>query len=1224
LAPAIVTVCANPPQTRRVRLRLFGAPQVMIDERAVHVGSRKALALLAVLVLDGASARARLAALFWPDQDDASARRNLRREVFRLRDAGVPIDDGDAQSLALAAGPALACDVLDSATPRPSGILLDGFDRVADDEFSDWLSNWRVRLTQRGRVDAAQAAALHEQRGELRAALDLHLAQIDTDPTNESAAQHALRLHGRLGERDAALALFARLESQLHHQLGLAPLPATREIVQQLRTVGVRDAAPESSALLAPSATPSAVRRVPLPTWAPFAGRADERQRVIAAWQLGHTVFISGPPGVGKSRFAAECAGAHGAALFVNCRPDDLHLPYSSAVRALRALLDAAPDVELPSWATSELARLLPELGAPASDGADGTDSHEAGGDEARLRLFEAYAHAWLRLAEHNFNVIVLDDWQFADAASLQLWSFVDARDAAAEGSRRLAEVTHAVRRLVAFRSGELAPESLAHMRRQLAAGRATLLPLDGLPQADVQLLVQQLAGQSGATLFAQRLHDATEGNPLFVLETIRHLFELELLAVDPAGGWRTPFDSITSDYTELPVPPSARETMITRVRGLGAGAARLLEAASLAGDAFDLPQLSGTAALDDADSVAALEHAQAAQILRTEPDGEYRFTHDLFRQCVADSLSPARRALVHARLARNLASAGGVPARIADHFERAHLDREAAPWFVRAGDAAATVFDFDTALGHYQRALRLGLDAPAAYEAHDRRLTLLNHLYRTEEQLRELAVMAELAKSLDDSTAPFKLATKRAATLFNSGRVADALMHARWVAEGAPSLALRVYARYLVGAALMFLGDHATAAEQLRAALADAPAALPEYEPMICAYLSHIAVSSGALDVAQDHYERGLRAVEVVSGRFTRADMQNAGYRIAEASGQRAEAIRRLEQGIAFATSKGEVNSRINFLFNLIIVTLNGGNAAAARSRRVELMALLHDKSDSKARFFEHFSAGRLAVQEGDLALAWQSLQSAIDAAEAAGDTSMQRAARVTVAHLAADCGHTAALHQQIEKLATLGPHRDGELVLIEEALYAQLEMDTGHVSAARARMERACGAQKVQAHSADPDWQENTEFANVLRAAARLHVGDPAAARQALAAVRFSPRLMAMAAAVALDTAVATQTTDQAAVDEVASLLATGGLAPLEAARLWHALSAAYAQRGETRAAQDAASECQRLADALVSSVPATTAAELATLRKAILDQFESWRCASVKLAPLSYVSN
>ena len=387
-----------------------------------------------------------------------------------------------------------------------------------------------------------QAAALHEQRGELRAALDLHLAQLDADPTNESAAQHALRLHGRLGERDAALALFARLESQLHHQLGLAPLPATREIVQQCAQSGARCCA---GVRRVSGAIRHAFRRLPrrrCRSGRQFAGRANERQRVSQPGRRDLLFLSPVRRGVGKSRFAAECAGAHGAALFVNCRPDISTCPYSSAVRALRALLDAAPDVELPTWATHELARLLPELRALASDGAAGNDPPEAGGDEARLRLFEAYAHAWLRLAEHNFNVIVLDDWQFADAASLQLWSFVDARDAAADGARSLAEVAHAVRRLVAFRSGELAPASLAHMHRQLDAGRATLLPLDGLPQADVQVLVQQLAGQSGATLFAQRLHDATEGNPLFVLETIRHLFELELLAVDPAGGWRTPF----------------------------------------------------------------------------------------------------------------------------------------------------------------------------------------------------------------------------------------------------------------------------------------------------------------------------------------------------------------------------------------------------------------------------------------------------------------------------------------------------------------------------------------------------------------------------------------------------------------------------------------------------------------------------------------------------------
>jgi DNA-binding SARP family transcriptional activator len=1158
---------SEPAPPARIALLLFGAPRVVLDGRAVALGSRKALALLAMLALDGASARARLAGLLWPDQNEAEARRNLRREVFRLRNAGVPIDDGESQSLALAE--AFNCDALEATDM--GGILLDGFDHVAGEAYADWLSAWRGRLAQRGRQETARAAAAHTERGEWRAALALHLAELDADPTNESAAQHALRMHAKLDERNAALALFARLESQLHQQLGLAPLAATRELVQ--RFGAAREAQParaEATSMASPTPSP-----LPLPARAPFVGRDAERQAVLDAWQAGRTVFLAGPPGIGKSRLAAECAAAIGAVLFVGCRPDDAQVAYSSAVRALRALFDAAPDQELPDWVTRELTRLMPELGPPA-------DKAEADplGDEARMRLFEAYAQAWLRLAEGNFNVIVLDDWQFADAASLQLWAFVDAR--AQLGGEHPATP---LRRLVAHRSGELAEASLALQRREVDAGLATLLSLDGLPLPEVQSLVQRLAGQSGAALFAQRLHGATAGNPLFMLETIRHLFDRQLLSVDPAGGWRTPFDAVTDDYAELPVPPSARATLLARVHALGADAARLLEAASLAGDHFDLGLLAGTAALDEADSVAALERAQASQILRSGDDGAYRFAHDLYRQCVADSLSPARRALVHGRLARNLATAGGAATRIARHFELARLDREAAPWFVQAGIDAARVFDFDMALAHYERALQLGLEPREAYTVHDRRLMLLHRLHRTDEQLQELALMAELARALGDSAAPYELATKRAVTLFNSGQVADALALARWVAAGAPTAALGARACYIAGASLMALGDDRAAMRELEAALARAQTVLPEWVPMICSYLCHVAVSGGALDAAQSHYEQGHGAAVALDRPLARADVLNAGYRIAEAVGERALAIERLEEANALSVGVGDVTLRINYLFNLITTLLNGGDVGAARARRAEVMALLVDKTDPKSGFIEHLSAGRLAWHDGQLGRAWQAFGLAHAAATAASDPKMQRSALFPRAQLAADCGCADLLGETLDMLARTGSHPPDRVVLVEQALQARRELMAGDAAGAIVRLRRATAAPRAP----DPDWQENLELARVTLAHALAAQGDAAAMHEALVGLRFGPRLKAMGleARLALGT-LHGATADVSNLAAARAELAGGRLAPLDAAHLTQALAAHLRRHGHAAEAAQAQSACDQQLETLALTLP------------------------------------
>ena len=114
---------------------------MLIDDRVVHVGSRKALALLAVLALEGP-----VHAPDWPPCYGRIRTTQARDAICDARYSAYAMSGcrstTDAQSLALA--PSLTdCDVLDAQAPPSTGILLDGFDRLANGEFSDWLSNWR-------------------------------------------------------------------------------------------------------------------------------------------------------------------------------------------------------------------------------------------------------------------------------------------------------------------------------------------------------------------------------------------------------------------------------------------------------------------------------------------------------------------------------------------------------------------------------------------------------------------------------------------------------------------------------------------------------------------------------------------------------------------------------------------------------------------------------------------------------------------------------------------------------------------------------------------------------------------------------------------------------------------------------------------------------------------------------------------------------------------------
>ena len=100
---------------------------------------------------------------------------------------------------------------------------------------------------------------------------------------------------------------------------------------------------------------------------------------------------------------------------------------------------------------------------------------------------------------------------------------------------------------------------------------------------------------------------------------------------------------------------------MIARADHLGAGARRVLDAASLAGDVFTLRELVGATALDDWTALEALESAQRAGLLVADGSG-YRYSHVLVRRSLQGALSPAREGLLRRRLADGLIASGGDP----------------------------------------------------------------------------------------------------------------------------------------------------------------------------------------------------------------------------------------------------------------------------------------------------------------------------------------------------------------------------------------------------------------------------------------------------------------------------------------------------------------------------------------------------------------------------------
>lgn len=830
-------------------LHAAGVPRFTGPAGDLRTGTRKALALAVLLVLDGPLRRDQLAALLWPEAEGADARRNLRRDVFRLRQAGLPVADAGGDALTLA-GVALGWPDPLAATPR----WLDGLEDAGD--LADWLAPQRARLHQAWTERLCEQATRLEAEGRDREALGAWQALQSDDllGPGHAAARQAVR---RLGQR-------------------LEGLPAG----------------------LPPSG---------LPVRTPFVGREAEAARVRAAVQAGRLVFIDGPPGVGKTRLALEVAAELGGALWARCRPDDAEVPYSSALRLLQQLVEAAPDVHLPGWVRRELAPLLPAWATTADD------DPPARVDFAARR--KAFGTAWRELARGNFGALVIDDWQWADASSQDLWDLSQGDEPGAESPARL----------VVHRSAALDPVAAELQSRLVDAGRATRVTLDGLEPEAFGALVQQLVAGAPAPR-VQRLHRATGGNPVFLLELLRH-------------------DAQAGLDGEALLPQGLRETVLARVRTLGPVVRQVLEAASLAGDAVVARELAGAVGLDELAVATVLEQAAAAQLLVLDERGHARFSHDLVAQALADSLAPARRAVLHARLAEAEAAAGAPAARVAQQLRRAGRDAEAAPWAERAGRDALRLGRFVEAGRQFAVAAETAPDAALATRA--LLGAALARLRHSDPAGADTLIGQALARApAEDRALTADALLLRIDLWAGIGRAEEALALVRDLqADPALGDVQRQLAVEQEGDCLSVLGRHAEAVPLLRGLMAELPATAVSIRSRIRRTLARAATwagdTAGALVLERESLQAALAAGDLFTAS---SNAQNLASHLREV-GQPEEAMAMAVQALELSERSGNLHVLRATLYSLVVLHCDAG--------RTDLALPLIERAEHAAPFW-------------------------------------------------------------------------------------------------------------------------------------------------------------------------------------------------------------------------------------------------------------------------------
>ena len=695
-----------------LRVELLGGFRISAGGRASpHPLSARQQQLIAFLVLHSRSApiqRQRIAGSLWPESTDAQALTNLRRELHHLRDAWPRIEalvDAGSRTLAWRGGAGAVVDVVAFEAAADRGLAGD---RAALHEAArlykgdvlpgcagEWIDADRERLRQRARTVFARLVDLLEHDRAFGDAIEYAQQSLRLDPLDELAWCALMRCHARRGERATALHLYQQCAALLKKELGIQPGAATRATYRE-----ILDLDADSPVIPAPPRT----------VVYPLVGRGAEWRALLKAWQAAaagrpRLFLIRGEAGIGKSRLAEElvdwCDPRSVNTATARCYAGEGRLAYAPIAAWLKSDALQPALMKLDALSLTDVARLYPELVAarpeiPAPD--RDLESWQ------RLRFFEALAQAFRSAAP---LLLVLDDLQWADADTIE-WLQYFLRSAS--DTRSLVVGT-----LRAEEEQDNPPlgRLLGRLERD---GLLTAIALGPLDQAATAQLAVEVAERPLDEAALARTFRESEGHPLFIVERGRMESTRQPGVPGDAG------------------LPRVQAVVAARLALLSEEAREAAEVASAVGRDFRFDILAQASDLEESALVRALDELWQRHIVRVQADERWDFSHDRIREVAYSAIGPARRRLIHRRIAQGMellfaSSLDEVSASIAVHLDRGGQPARAVTFLERAAAVSTRVSASEEAIRCLTHALALLEKLPAGRDRDGRELALRSSL---------------------------------------------------------------------------------------------------------------------------------------------------------------------------------------------------------------------------------------------------------------------------------------------------------------------------------------------------------------------------------------------------------------------------------------------------------------------------------------------------------------
>ena len=1089
--------------TVSLRAQFLGQYKLFQDDIPVEfpaaVGARL---LLAYLVLHPGQAypRSVLAEMLAPNQPEPRARHALSHALWHIRRCLPGLIEGRDEEIQISTLISVQVDALEFKTLAGRGLARQGIKLrspqavladlseaaelyhgdLLEGHYEDWILAEREWLREQylqvleGLILALKATLRYEQ------ALNVALRLVNADPLRESAHREGMRLYHYLGRPAAALKQFETCKEVINRELGLEVEPETQSLAQAIS----RHAAPESVTYL-PDPHPAAAGSFlgnQTHNSLPLFGRSVEREQLVSWLRTpvsdercsvppltglpgeagtGSLVLLEGEAGIGKTRLLQETArdaewlGCQ--VLWGKARPFGAARPLGALIEALESGLTPLRVEQLqhlvePLWlqALQPVLPLLLESLAPREP----LPALEAG--HAKKRLQEGLARLLIAWARISPLVVIIEDIHWSDADTqemlLQLPAYL-------EGS--------GVVLLLSYRGEEIQAQpglkgNLSALRLTVLRGRLSLNGLD--EQAARQLIHASLGAGAPAPAFAARLYEQTSGNPLFILETLRGLYDEGVLRQGSDGNWNTPYDS-QMEETELPLPPAIEQVILRRLEQLPPDLRVLIEVPSVLGSPFSYEQLVCLNLAEPLTWVSAMQEFVKRRLLVETPQA-YQFRHDKIRQVIYDSLEPARRQALHTAVGRALETASlGQLDNLAYHFTRGQVWPQAMHYHQQAAQQAMNTNAYAIALRHLNDALACAEQAQVTAEERfnllEMRVEVVSILGDPQQIKRDLDLMAQLAG--DNPAQRSRLDPLQLHFLVSTGHYAEAETTAHQVlswAESQGNLSLQAAALVTLGSVFDIAGDKQQALTCLQGAVDRYQQIGDRHgEAEARSHLANVLAKTEQRASARREFETGLALFEALGDRPKCADLLAVLGVLSNYDGALEDSLQYYHRSLEISRSIGYRIGEVYASHGLGQVLLALGQVGQAIHTLQDTLNICHAVGDPRLEcFLRVHLASIYTTYVGNYSAATQEAAAGLALARAIGERVLEGICLNELGETLLGFGKLEEARQHMESALEiqLAAHNDLKVFDIYESM-VWLELACGDAEAAQRNLELA-----------------------------------------------------------------------------------------------------------------------------------------------------------------------